>query len=264
MLRPEFELDSTSQWTRWLTIAATKAREAGQTLARSPVEVRNRALHNASIALRSNCPTILAANRHDLSNFDGAPAMLDRLALDEARVLAMARALHEIASLPDPIGREIESWELPNGLRIRKVAAPIGVIGMIYESRPNVGVDATGLCIKSGNALILRGGRESHATNVALQAVLQPALEQAGLPAATVQSSPTSNRELVDAMLNATGQLDLLIARGGKSPRRTSSARSTNPRAVARRSRSTSRASRSNTIWSPSRKCVRSAPCRIP
>jgi glutamate-5-semialdehyde dehydrogenase len=168
-------------------------------------------------ALRAATPEILAANATDLASFAGTPAFRDRLVLTEARVEAMAQGLDDIAALPDPLSRVLAGWTRPNGLQIQRVATPIGVIGMIYESRPNVGADAAGLCLKSGNAVILRGGSESLHSARAINAALTTGLREAGLPDACVQIAPNTDRAYVAAMLAAAGLLDLIIPRGGKS-----------------------------------------------
>jgi glutamate-5-semialdehyde dehydrogenase len=203
----------------WLRAAATEARAASATLARLPAATRNAALHSAAAALRAQSAEIVAANARDLAAFDaagGTAAFRDRLALTEARVAAMATGLDDIAALPDPLGRVLADWTRPNGLRIRRVAVPIGVIGMIYESRPNVGADAAGLCLKSGNAVILRGGSESFASAAAINAALTAGLTAAGVPAAAVQITPSPDRAYVAAMLAGAGLIDLIIPRGGK------------------------------------------------
>jgi glutamate-5-semialdehyde dehydrogenase len=168
-------------------------------------------------ALRTASPEILAANASDLAGFSGSAAFRDRLVLTEARVEAMAQGLDDIAALPDPLGRMLADWTRPNGLRIQRIATPIGVIGMIYESRPNVGADAAGLCLKSGNAVILRGGSESLHSARAINAALTDGLRAACLPEACVQIAPNTDRAYVAAMLAAAGLLDLIIPRGGKS-----------------------------------------------
>jgi glutamate-5-semialdehyde dehydrogenase len=137
--------------------------------------------------------------------------------LNQARIEGMAKGLEDVAALPDPLGRVLADWTRPNGLHIQRIATPIGVIGMIYESRPNVGADAAALCLKSGNALILRGGSESLNSARAINAALQEGLQQADLPAACVQIAPSADRAYVAAMLAAAGLLDLIIPRGGKS-----------------------------------------------
>jgi glutamate-5-semialdehyde dehydrogenase len=197
--------------------AAKAARAAATTLARTPRPAKDRALTAAAAALRAHEAEILAANAADLA---AAPeltdAFRDRLTLTPARIEAMARGLEEIAALPDPAGRVLAEWTRPNGLVIRRVAQPIGVVGMIYESRPNVGVDAAGLCLKAGSPVILRGGRESLHSAAALHTCILEGLRAAGLPEACVQIAPNTDRAFVGAMLAAAGMIDLIIPRGGK------------------------------------------------
>jgi glutamate-5-semialdehyde dehydrogenase len=168
-------------------------------------------------ALRKRRDDVLAANAADLAASTASAAFRDRLTLTEPRVDAIARGLVDIADLPDPLARTLADWTRPNGLRIRRIATPIGVIGMIYESRPNVGADAAGLCLKSGNAVILRGGSESLASAQAIHAALAEGLRAAGMPVDAVQMAPTADRAYVAAMLGAAGLIDLIIPRGGKS-----------------------------------------------
>ena len=158
--------------TQHLQRAAGAARAASHVLARTSDAERNAALRAMAASLRSHAPDILAANAADLAACTGTAAFRDRLALTEARVDAMATGLEDIALLPDPLGRTLADWTRPNGLRIQRIATPIGVIGMIYESRPNVGADAAGICLKSGNAVILRGGSESVRSAAAINAAL--------------------------------------------------------------------------------------------
>jgi glutamate-5-semialdehyde dehydrogenase len=198
-----------------------KAVGAAAVLALAPAKVKNAALAFAAAALRAQRAAILAANERDLAAARaqdlGAP-LLERLGLDESRIEAMAHALHEIIALPDPVGEVAAEWQRPNGLRIQRVVVPLGVIGMIYESRPNVTADAGALCVKSGNAVILRGGSESLHSNRAIHACLIAGLNAAALPAECVQLVPTSDRAAVGYMLSGmTEYLDVLIPRGGKS-----------------------------------------------
>jgi glutamate-5-semialdehyde dehydrogenase len=186
-------------------------------LAQSSLAQRNTALQAMANALRAEAPAILAANSADLAQTDGTAAFRDRLLLTEPRIEAMAAGLETIAALPDPIGGMLAEWTPPNGLHIQRIATPIGVIGMIYESRPNVGADAAGLCLKSGNAVILRGGSESQHSAAAINAALITGLRAAGLPEPAVQIAPTIDRAYVAAMLAAAGLIDLIIPRGGKS-----------------------------------------------
>jgi glutamate-5-semialdehyde dehydrogenase len=200
-----------------LRTAAADARAAGHALARSSAAERNGALAVMAEALRDGMRDILAANAADVAAYHGTAAFLDRLTLTEARVEAMARGLEEVAALPDPLNRMLAEWTRPNGLRIQRVAAPIGVIGMIYESRPNVGADASALCLKSGNAVILRGGSDSVHSAQAINAALRRGLAAAGLPGGCIQVAPNADRAYVAAMLAGAGLLDLIIPRGGKS-----------------------------------------------
>ncbi len=210
----------TDRATAWVREAAAAARGASQALAQASAGARNAALNAAALALRNGTNAIAEANARDLEVFDAAAtsaAFRDRLALTPARIEAMAQGLDDIAALPDPLGRTLAEWTRPNGLRIRRVATPIGVIGMIFESRPNVGADAAGLCLKSGNAVILRGGSDSFHSSRAIHAALLHGLRIAGLPEAAVQMPPSTDRAFVAAMLAASGQIDLLVPRGGKS-----------------------------------------------
>ena len=201
-----------------MTALGTAAREAAAALATSDGAVRDRALHAAARALRAAAGDILAANAADLAAARGlSPAMGDRLALDAGRVEAMAAGLEGIAALPDPLGRTLAEWDRPNGLRIARVSVPLGVIGIIYESRPNVTADAGGLCLKSGNAAILRGGSESFRSSGAILAALQAGLAEAGLPAAAIQRVPTTDRAAVGHMLAMSGHIDVIIPRGGRA-----------------------------------------------
>jgi len=196
------------------------ARRAARSLATLDAERRNQALKLFALALRARQVEILTGNAGDMEaardrNLD--PAMLDRLELTPERVAAMADGLEAIAELTDPLGRILAEWTRPNGLRIQRVAVPIGVIGVIYESRPNVTADAAGLCLKSGNAVILRGGSEAVGSNRAILKALQDGLEKTGLDVATIQLLPTQDRAAVGAMLKAHQWLDMVVPRGGKS-----------------------------------------------
>jgi glutamate-5-semialdehyde dehydrogenase len=197
--------------------AALAAREAARILARSPAAVRNAALMAAADALDAGTGNILDANDKDISAGTGSSAFQDRLRLTPARIAAMAAGLREVAALPDPLDRVLAEWTRPNGLVISRVPQPIGVIGMIFESRPNVGADAAALAIKSGNAILLRGGSESFFSSQAINACIAAGLAAAGLPGACVQTAPTTDRGFVAAMLGATGLIDLLIPRGGRA-----------------------------------------------
>ena len=201
----------------WLHTAATAARRASAVLAQTPDAQRNAALRAAAAQLRARAPAILAANETDLAASRATSAFRDRLTLSPARIEAMAAGLEEIAALPDPLARTLAEWTRPNGLHLRRIAAPIGVIGMIYESRPNVGADAAGLCLKAGNAVILRGGSESLHSARAIHAAILAGLTAAGLPKAAVQITPDADRAYVAAILAGSGVIDLVIPRGGKS-----------------------------------------------
>ncbi len=203
--------------TQHLQRAATAGREAARVLARSSEATRNAALTTMATALRDHQAAILTANEADVTAFHGTNAFRDRLTLNPARVEAMAKSLEDVAALPDPLARTLADWTRPNGLRIQRIATPIGVIGMIYESRPNVGADASALCLKSGNAVILRGGSDSAHSAKAINVALQQGLEAAGLPQACIQVAPNADRAYVAAMLAGAGLLDLIIPRGGKS-----------------------------------------------
>jgi glutamate-5-semialdehyde dehydrogenase len=197
--------------------AGGAARGAARVLAQAGAAQRNAALLAAADALAAETHKILEANARDMAAAQASPAFADRLRLDGSRVSAMAEGLREVAALPDPLARTLAEWTRPNGLTISRIAQPIGVIGMIYESRPNVGADAAGLAIKSGNAILLRGGSESFYSAQAIHVAMQAGLRAAGLPEAAVQVAPGTDRGFVAAMLAACGILDLIIPRGGKS-----------------------------------------------
>ena len=195
------------------------ARAAAATLARAKPDARSQALKHAGEAIRRRSEAILAANRLDLEAAKSAklsPALTDRLMLDESRVEAMAKGLEDVADLPDPVGTVLAEWKRPNGLSISRVRVPLGVIGIIYESRPNVTADAGGLCIRAGNAAILRGGSESFHSSQAIVSCLEAGLEAAGLPKAAVQLVPTTDRAAVGMMLTSD-QIDVIVPRGGRS-----------------------------------------------
>jgi len=201
-----------------LGIAAVAAASA---LAVVGTETKNEALTRAARAIRVRRAEILEANVRDMAAAEdarlGGP-MLDRLRLDEKRVEAIARSIEEIVELPDPIGTIVTEWDRPNGLHIQRVRVPLGVIGIIYESRPNVTADAGSLCLKSGNAVILRGGSESRLSNAAIHACLEEGLRAVGLPAECIQLVPTTDRAAVGYMLSEmTDYVDVIVPRGGKS-----------------------------------------------
>jgi len=204
-----------------MTTIGRQARAAAAALARAPAGARDVALEAAAALLRAHAAQILAANADDLERARAhglSGALLDRLGLDETRVEAMARGVEEVRALPDPLGRVLAEWTRPNGLVIRRVSVPLGVIGIIYESRPNVTADAGALCLKSGNAVILRGGSESFASSIAIHACLVEALSEAGLPREIVQMVPTRERAAVGHLLGGLGGcVDVVVPRGGRS-----------------------------------------------
>ena len=194
------------------------ARSAARALREASTATKNHALRAAAAAVRAQSATILAANARDMSVAAAlSPALRDRLLLDGARVSAMAQALEDVAALPDPVGRELARWTMSNGLDIARIATPIGVIAMIYESRPNVTADAGALVLKSGNVAILRGGSESAHSSAAIHAALVEGLRAAGLPEAALSRVPTTDRAAVGMLLSGLeGTIDLIIPRGGK------------------------------------------------
>src|SRR5437762_4757395 len=198
---------------------ARAARDAARALALCPTKIKNDALVLMAGGLVEKTAALLEANRADVERARSrgvARAFLDRLGLSEARVEEMAQGLREIAGLPDPGGAVVESWRRPNGLEISRVRVPLGVIGFIYESRPNVTADAAGLCVKSGNAVVLRGGSEAIESNIAIATVLAKALEKVGAPAEAVQLVDTTDRAAVAALLELDELVDLIIPRGGE------------------------------------------------
>jgi len=196
------------------------ARTAARALALAPTAQKNRALAAMAKAIRAGCAAILAANAQDREDAKAAgatPAFLDRLALDRARITAMADGIDVIRKLKDPVGTIMASWRRPNGMRIERVRVPLGVVGVIYESRPNVTADAGALCLKAGSAAILRGGSESFRSCRAIHAALCEGLAEAGLPAASIALVPTRERNAVGLMLGGLdGAIDVLVPRGGK------------------------------------------------
>ena len=206
---------------RTMTALGESARSAAATLATASGEQRNAALAAAAAALRERSGEIVAANEKDMiaareRSLSGA--MLDRLMLDSERLEAMAAGIETIIGLRDPVGRVLEEWERPNGLRIQRVSVPLGVIGIIYESRPNVTADAAALCVKSGNAVILRGGSESFHSNTAIYECLRAGLISSGLPGEAVQMVPTTDRAAVGFLLSSMAEwVDVVVPRGGKS-----------------------------------------------
>jgi glutamate-5-semialdehyde dehydrogenase len=196
-----------------------KARAAAAELAFAPAEAKRAALVAAAEAVWARRDAILAANAEDLA-FGRAkglsPAMMDRLVLTEDRVRGIVEGLRAVAGQADPVGAIIAEWDMPSGLHIQRVRTPLGVIGVIYESRPNVTADAGALCLKAGNAVILRGGSESFQSSRAIHACLVEGLRSAGLPEAAIQLVPTRDRAAVSEMLRMVGQIDVIVPRGGK------------------------------------------------
>ena len=198
--------------------AARRARIAARTLGSLTTEVKDRALHAAADAVLAHAEAILAANAEDLQSAraGGTPeAMLDRLALNPQRIDGIAAGLRQVAGLPDPVGEVLRGSTLPNGLQVRQQRVPLGVVGIVYEGRPNVTVDAFGLTCKSGNAVLLRGSSSAAASNTALVTVLRGALSEEGLPADVVQLLPSADRSSVTHLIQARGLVDVVIPRGG-------------------------------------------------
>ena len=197
-----------------------RARAAARILAATPRALKDQALCAAADSLRARQSELLAANAKDMAAAQARglrASLLDRLALDAVRVEAMAAGLEAVAALEDPVGAELARWQRPNGLDIARVRVPLGVIGVIYESRPNVTADAGALCLKAGNAAILRGGSESFYSSRAILGCLQEGLRQAGLPEAALQCVPTTDRAAVGIMLTMTEFIDVIVPRGGPS-----------------------------------------------
>lgn len=198
-----------------------KARAAARALSLAPGPQKDTALKAMAAAVRAATQDILAANAQDIERMtaNGQPeSYIDRGTLDADRIEGIAKALEEVAALPDPVGNVIAKWDRPNGLEISRVRTPLGVIGVIYESRPNVTADAGALCLKAGNAVILRGGSDTIKSNLAIHKALQSGLEEAGLPADSIQLVPVTSRDAVGEMLKGLqGNLDVIVPRGGKS-----------------------------------------------
>jgi glutamate-5-semialdehyde dehydrogenase len=196
------------------------AREAARVLGLAPTAAKNAALHAAAASIRKNAASILAENAKDVADLkkqNVATSFVERMVLDAKRVEAIARAVDEVAALPDPVGAVIAAWDRPNGLHIERVRTPLGVIGIIYESRPNVTADASALCLKAGNAAILRGGSDSFRSSAAIHRCFVDGLREAGLPVESVQLVPTRDRAAVGMMLTGLdGSIDVIVPRGGK------------------------------------------------
>ncbi len=211
-------LDTTDALHDQMLTLGRAARAAAAALATVPGPSKDRALRAAAAAIRARAAEIKAANAEDMANArDLSGPMRERLMLDDTRIEAMAKGLEDIADFPDPIGGVLAEWTRPNGLRIQRVRVPLGVVGIIYESRPNVTADAGGICLKSGNAAILRGGSESIRSSRAIADCLVQGLREAGLPEAAIQLVPTTDRAAVGHMLTMRDHIDVIIPRGGKS-----------------------------------------------
>ncbi|HYS94585.1 MAG TPA: glutamate-5-semialdehyde dehydrogenase [Candidatus Acidoferrales bacterium] len=218
--------------TAHVTGKARAAKEAARTLALASTRAKNDALQQMARGLEEKTGLVLDANRSDLARARSgglASAFMDRLTLSESRLEEMAAGLRQVAALPDPVGETVEAWRRPNGIEISRVRVPLGVVGFIYESRPNVTADAAGLCLKSGNAVLLRGGSEALESNTAIAQVLAKAIEKIGLPADSVQVVDTADRAAVMAMLTLDRFIDLIIPRGGEEFVRLVTERSTVP-----------------------------------
>jgi len=213
-------VEATGDLAQKMRAIGGRARAAASLLARAPAARKTAALKAVAAAIREQRAGILAANARDLAEAGQhslSAAMLDRLALDDKRVEAMARGLDDVAALPDPVGAVQETWTRPNGLTISRVSVPLGVIGIIYESRPNVTADAGGLCLRAGNAAILRGGSESFHSSRAIAEALRRGIAAAGLPEDAVQLVPVRDRAAVGMMLTMTDFIDIIVPRGGRS-----------------------------------------------
>ena len=208
-----------SEQSDLMTEIGARARAAAAELAYASSERKAAALQAAAAAVWARRDEILDANVLDMDfgrEKGLSPAMLDRLMLNETRLRGIVDALRQVAEQRDPVGRVLDQWTRPNGLHIQRVATPLGVVGVIYESRPNVTADAGALCLKAGNAVILRGGSESFHSSEALHACMQQGLREAGLPEAAIQLIPTRDRAMVAEMLRATEYIDVIVPRGGK------------------------------------------------
>ncbi|RNL78817.1 glutamate-5-semialdehyde dehydrogenase [Nocardioides marmorisolisilvae] len=215
-----------------ITAVATRARAAANVLALATRTSKDAALEAMAVALVEHRAAILAANAEDVTAAEagGTPAhMIDRLRLDESRIEGMAQGLREVAGLPDPVGTVVRGSTLANGLELRQVSVPFGVVGVVYEARPNVTADAAGICLKSGNAVLLRGSSSALRSNTAIVEVLRGAVEASGLPADVIQLAPGEGHDAVKQLLRARGLVDLLIPRGGAGLIRTVVEESTVP-----------------------------------
>ncbi len=214
-------VDDTASVASLMAELGARARASAHALGLAATDAKNRALAEAAKALRHNAKDIIDANHRDLeaAQATGASrANLDRLMLNDQRIEAMARGVEDIAALPDPVGRLLATFDRPNGLKIERIATPLGVVGVIYESRPNVTADAGALCLKAGNAVILRGGSDSFQSSTLIHECLVAGLRAANLPEAAIQMVPTRDRAAVGEMLKGlNGAIDVIVPRGGKS-----------------------------------------------
>jgi glutamate-5-semialdehyde dehydrogenase len=214
-------IDGSADLTALMNDLAARARAAARVLSLAPPEQKNRALEAMERAIRKNAAAILAANAEDVAEYrttGATAAFIDRLTLTEARVEAMADGIKTVREIPDPVGVITESWQRPNGMTIERVRVPLGVVAVIFESRPNVAADAGVLCLKSGNAVILRGGSDSYRSCRAIHACLVEGLREAGLPEAAITLVPTRDRAAVGLLLSGlNGGIDVIVPRGGKS-----------------------------------------------
>jgi glutamate-5-semialdehyde dehydrogenase len=221
MTAPLKAIDGNDDLPSLMNDLATQARAAARLLSLAPPEQKNRALEAMERAIRANAAVILAANAEDVAEARGAgisSAFLDRLTLTQARIEAMADGIATVRGVPDPVGVVTESWQRPNGMTIERVRVPLGVVGVIFESRPNVAADAGVLCLKSGNAVILRGGSDSFRSCRAIHDCLAQGLREAGLPEAAITLVPTRDRAAVGLLLSGLdGKVDVIVPRGGKS-----------------------------------------------
>jgi len=221
MTAPLKAIDGDTDLPALMNELAARARAAARLLSLAPTEQKNRALHAMERAVRANAAAILAANAEDVADARGAGmtgAFLDRLALTQARVDAIADGIAIVSAIPDPVGVITDSWQRPNGMTIERVRVPLGVVAVIFESRPNVAADAGVLCLKSGNAVILRGGSDSFRSCRAIQDCLAQGLREAGLPEAAISLVPTRDRAAVGLLLTGLdGGVDVIVPRGGKS-----------------------------------------------
>lgn len=198
---------------------ARKANAAARVMSGKDTAEKNKALLSMAREIRKNKYDILKANELDLENakkLGKSSAFIDRLSLNEKRIDSMAEGLEKVASLPDPIGEGVKMWKRPNDLRIEKVRVPLGTIGIIYEARPNVTVDASALCLKSGNAVVLRGGKEAICSNLAIYNIIYKAAVNSGLPEGAVEFIDITEREAVEVLMKLNGYIDVLIPRGGR------------------------------------------------